>query len=141
MSRLQLWAMIGRLPLVMVKDLECGSSGLLPTLLTLYSLRCLTTDDGSLIGERVIRFLNLTRQFGDAAIHARGSNIKGIRVVINYDFTTGVEGYVHRIGRTGRAGAADLAYTFFGDQDAKSAIDLIKIWKGLISASLQRFVN
>ncbi|KAM1229749.1 hypothetical protein ACFX15_039403 [Malus domestica] len=61
MSRLHLWAMIGWWPSVMVKDLECGSIGLLPTLLTLYSLRCLTTEDGSLISEfEVQHFSNLT---------------------------------------------------------------------------------
>ncbi|KAI5604754.1 hypothetical protein BDE02_01G308700 [Populus trichocarpa] len=102
---------------------------------------------------------NLTRQFGAAAIHgdksqserdyvlsqfrtgrspilvatdvaARGLDIKDIRVVINYDFPTGVEDYVHRIGRTGRAGATGVAYTFFGDQDAKHASDLIKVLEG-----------
>ena len=52
------------------------------------------------------------------------------RVVINYDFPTGVEDNVHRIGRTGRAGATGLAYTFFGNQDAKHASDLIKILEG-----------
>ncbi|KAJ0110692.1 hypothetical protein Patl1_02784 [Pistacia atlantica] len=52
------------------------------------------------------------------------------RVVVNYDFPTGVEDYVHRIGRTGRAGATGLAYTFFGDQDAKYASDLIKLLEG-----------
>lgn len=52
------------------------------------------------------------------------------RVVVNYDFPNGVEDYVHRIGRTGRAGATGLAYTFFGDQDAKHASDLIKILEG-----------
>ncbi|KAJ7970819.1 putative Dead box ATP-dependent RNA helicase [Quillaja saponaria] len=102
---------------------------------------------------------NLTRQFGAAAIHgdksqgerdhvlnqfrtgrspvlvatdvaARGLDIKDIRVVVNYDFPTGVEDYVHRIGRTGRAGATGLAYTFFGDQDAKYASDLVKVLEG-----------
>lgn len=52
------------------------------------------------------------------------------RVVINYDFPSGVEDYVHRIGRTGRAGATGIAYTFFGEQDAKYASDLIKILEG-----------
>uniref|UniRef100_A0A7N2L033 Helicase C-terminal domain-containing protein n=1 Tax=Quercus lobata TaxID=97700 RepID=A0A7N2L033_QUELO len=52
------------------------------------------------------------------------------KVVINYDFPTGVEDYVHRIGRTGRAGAIGLAYTFFDDQDAKYASDLIKVLEG-----------
>lgn len=51
-------------------------------------------------------------------------------MVVNYDFPTGVEDYVHRIGRTGRAGATGLAYTFFGDQDAKYASDLIKVLEG-----------
>ncbi|XP_024996140.1 ATP-dependent RNA helicase-like protein DB10 isoform X2 [Cynara cardunculus var. scolymus] len=102
---------------------------------------------------------NLTRQFGAAAIHgdksqgerdhvlsqfrtgkspvlvatdvaARGLDVKDIRVVVNYDFPTGVEDYVHRIGRTGRAGATGEAYTFFGDQDAKHASELVKVLEG-----------
>lgn len=52
------------------------------------------------------------------------------RVVINYDFPTGVEDYVHRIGRTGRAGATGLAHTFFSEQDGKYAKDLIKVLEG-----------
>ncbi|KAM0843453.1 hypothetical protein ACQ4PT_057705 [Festuca glaucescens] len=63
-------------------------------------------------------------------VAARGLDIKDIRVVINYDFPTGVEDYVHRIGRTGRAGATGLAYTFLCDQDSKYAADLIKILEG-----------
>nr|GFA12941.1 DEAD-box ATP-dependent RNA helicase 14-like [Tanacetum cinerariifolium] len=39
----------------------------------------------------------------------------------------GVEEYVHRIGRTGRAGATGQTYTFFGDQDAKHASNLVKL--------------
>ncbi|XP_051114842.1 ATP-dependent RNA helicase-like protein DB10 [Andrographis paniculata] len=99
---------------------------------------------------------NLTRQFGAAAIHgdkcqserehilnqfrtgrspvlvatdvaARGLDVKDIRVVINYDFPTGIEDYVHRIGRTGRAGATGLAYTFFCSNDERHASDLIKL--------------
>ncbi|KAI5054284.1 hypothetical protein GOP47_0030824 [Adiantum capillus-veneris] len=42
-------------------------------------------------------------------VAARGLDVKDIRVVINYDFPTGVEDYVHRIGRTGRAGATGRA--------------------------------
>lgn len=51
-------------------------------------------------------------------------------MVINYDFPTGIEDYVHRIGRTGRAGATGIAYTFFSDQDWKYASDLIKLLEG-----------
>ncbi|KAK8947205.1 DEAD-box ATP-dependent RNA helicase 14 [Platanthera zijinensis] len=63
-------------------------------------------------------------------VAARGLDIKDIRFVINYDFPTGVEDYVHRIGRTGRAGATGVAYTFFCDQDSKYASDLVKILVG-----------
>jgi ATP-dependent RNA helicase DDX5/DBP2 len=49
------------------------------------------------------------------------------RMVINYDFPTGIEDYVHRIGRTGRAGATGVACTFFCQKDARFAKDLIKI--------------
>lgn len=51
-------------------------------------------------------------------------------MVINYDFPTGVEDYVHRIGRTGRAGATGMAYTFFCEQDAKHASELVKLLEG-----------
>ncbi|CAI5518806.1 unnamed protein product, partial [Closterium sp. Naga37s-1] len=63
-------------------------------------------------------------------VAARGLDVKDIRCVINYDFPTGVEDYVHRIGRTGRAGATGTAYTFFGPQDGKYARELIKVLEG-----------
>ncbi|KAK4265971.1 hypothetical protein QN277_026950 [Acacia crassicarpa] len=63
-------------------------------------------------------------------VAARGLDIKDIRVVINYDFPTGIEDYVHRIGRTGRAGATGLSYTFISEQDWKHAGDLIKVLEG-----------
>ncbi|KAK6913628.1 DEAD/DEAH box helicase domain, partial [Dillenia turbinata] len=63
-------------------------------------------------------------------VAARGLDIKDIRVVINYDFPTGIEDYVHRIGRTGRAGATGVSYTFFSEQDWKYASDLIKVLEG-----------
>ena len=45
-------------------------------------------------------------------IAARGIDVDGISHVINYDLPTEVESYVHRIGRTGRAGATGIALTF-----------------------------
>ncbi|XP_021752168.1 DEAD-box ATP-dependent RNA helicase 40-like [Chenopodium quinoa] len=63
-------------------------------------------------------------------VAARGLDIKDIRVVINYDFPTGIEDYVHRIGRTGRAGAIGMAYTFLSEQDWKHAGDLVKVLEG-----------
>ncbi|KAJ4834336.1 hypothetical protein Tsubulata_037534 [Turnera subulata] len=63
-------------------------------------------------------------------VAARGLDIKDIRVVINYDFPNGIEDYVHRIGRTGRAGATGVSYTFFSEQDWKHAADLVKVLEG-----------
>ncbi|KAG8370581.1 hypothetical protein BUALT_Bualt14G0132000 [Buddleja alternifolia] len=63
-------------------------------------------------------------------VAARGLDIRDIRVVINYDFPNGIEDYVHRIGRTGRAGATGIAYTFFSEQDWKYAPDLVKLLEG-----------
>jgi len=47
--------------------------------------------------------------------------------VINYDYPTCSEDYVHRIGRTGRRDRKGTSYTFFTLNNAKSAQDLIKV--------------
>jgi ATP-dependent RNA helicase RhlE len=50
-------------------------------------------------------------------IAARGIDVDGVSHVINYDLPDAAESYVHRIGRTGRAGATGLAVSFCeGDQ-------------------------
>ena len=60
-------------------------------------------------------------------VAARGLDIKDVRAVINYDFPGNVEDYVHRIGRTGRAGAKGNAYTFFTARDDRKAAPLVKL--------------
>lgn len=49
-------------------------------------------------------------------VAARGLDVPNVGAVINFDFPNGVEDYVHRIGRTGRAGATGESYTFFTPQ-------------------------
>ena len=49
-------------------------------------------------------------------VAARGLDVPNVGVVVNFDFPNGVEDYVHRIGRTGRAGATGKSYTFFTPQ-------------------------
>ncbi len=50
-------------------------------------------------------------------ILARGIDIKGINLVINYDVPQDAEDYVHRIGRTARADAKGVAITLISDSD------------------------
>ncbi|KQN09435.1 DEAD/DEAH box helicase [Sphingobium sp. Leaf26] len=58
-------------------------------------------------------------------VAARGLDIKGVSHVFNYDAPWHPDDYVHRIGRTGRAGASGVAYTFVTEADAE-AIDNIQ---------------
>lgn len=50
---------------------------------------------------------------------ARGIDLQGIQTVLNYDFPQSTQTYIHRIGRTGRAGHTGEAITFFTTEDAK----------------------
>jgi superfamily II DNA/RNA helicase len=50
-------------------------------------------------------------------VAARGIDVPGINLVVNYDAPRQAEDYVHRIGRTGRAGRAGVAVTFLGHSD------------------------
>merc|ERR1719189_2628278 len=61
-------------------------------------------------------------------VASRGIHVNDITHVINYDYANSVEDYVHRIGRTGRAGTFGTAYTFFDRRlDAKKARPLVKV--------------
>ncbi|KAI5479913.1 ATP-dependent rna helicase dbp2 [Pseudohyphozyma bogoriensis] len=53
--------------------------------------------------------------------------VKDIGYVINYDMPNSIEDYIHRIGRTGRAGAKGTAYAFLNSDNSKVAQDLIKV--------------
>lgn len=49
---------------------------------------------------------------------ARGLDFAGVRLVVNYDIPTSVVAYIHRVGRTGRAGARDgAAVTYYTEAD------------------------
>merc|ERR1712217_13181 len=62
-------------------------------------------------------------------VASRGLDVKDIKYVINYDFPTQIEDYIHRVGRTGRAGAFGSSYTFFTSDKARHANDLINVLK------------
>jgi ATP-dependent RNA helicase DeaD len=50
-------------------------------------------------------------------IAARGIDVEGITHIFNYDIPEDLESYIHRIGRTGRAGEEGLAITFANPKD------------------------
>ncbi len=57
-------------------------------------------------------------------VAARGLDVKDVSLVVNYDFPGKMEDYVHRIGRTGRAGAKGKAMSLFTSGDARHARSL-----------------
>ncbi len=62
-------------------------------------------------------------------VAARGLDIAELPCVINYDLPYNAEDYVHRIGRTGRAGASGDAISFCTDKDARLLADIEKLIK------------
>ncbi len=69
-------------------------------------------------------------------VAARGLDIPHVTHVINFDLPTDIDDYVHRIGRTGRAGKKGLATAFFSDKDSSLARGLAE----LLSVSFHPFL-
>jgi len=51
---------------------------------------------------------------------ARGLDVEGVDVVVNYELPDDPENYIHRIGRTGRAGQEGKAYSLVGERDVEA---------------------
>lgn len=68
------------------------------------------------------------------AVAERGLDINSVTHVINYDCPKSGEEYVHRIGRTGRAGQRGTAITYMTTSDSRMAADIIKIVKDAAQA-------
>ncbi|MEH7255517.1 DEAD/DEAH box helicase [Neobacillus niacini] len=58
-------------------------------------------------------------------VAARGLDVEGVTHVFNYDIPQDAESFVHRIGRTGRAGTKGLAITFYSTDD-RPTLDMIE---------------
>jgi superfamily II DNA/RNA helicase len=65
-------------------------------------------------------------------VAARGLDISDLPCVINYDLPYNAEDYVHRIGRTGRAGASGDAISIYSDKDERLLADIEKLIKQTI---------
>lgn len=59
-------------------------------------------------------------------VAARGLDIAGLSHVFNFDVPSSAEDYIHRIGRTGRAGASGRAFTIAASKDDKKYVDAIE---------------
>ena len=62
-------------------------------------------------------------------VAARGLDIAELPCVINFDLPYNAEDYVHRIGRTGRAGASGDAISLYTDKDERLLVDIEKMIK------------
>lgn len=63
------------------------------------------------------------------SVAARGLNISNIKLVVNYDLPSDIDEYVHRIGRTGRAGNVGEAISFFNEKNRNIAKGLLEIFE------------
>lgn len=59
-------------------------------------------------------------------VAARGLDIKGVKLVINYDVAPCPDDHIHRIGRTGRAGVPGRAVTFLDHRESKEAREVMR---------------
>uniref|UniRef100_A0A146MG33 Probable ATP-dependent RNA helicase DDX52 n=1 Tax=Lygus hesperus TaxID=30085 RepID=A0A146MG33_LYGHE len=62
-------------------------------------------------------------------IMGRGIDFVGIKLVVNYDFPNSAISYIHRIGRTGRAGMSGRAVTYFTDEDKPALRTIARVMK------------
>ena len=62
-------------------------------------------------------------------VAARGLDIDQLPMVINYEIPSAPEDYVHRIGRTGRAGALGTAISFVSPEEEKYLTEIEKLIK------------
>ncbi len=72
-------------------------------------------------------------------VAARGLDIADLPAVFNFDVPFNAEDYVHRIGRTGRAGASGLAVTLVSSSDARLVADIEKLIKKKIELEPMEF--
>lgn len=73
-----------------------------------------------------------TRVLVATDVAARGIDVDGISHVINYELPIEPENYIHRVGRTGRAGAKGIAISFCDPSDVRLLIPIEKLIKQTI---------
>jgi len=77
-------------------------------------------------------------------VASRGIDVKDIKRVINYEFPTNIENYIHRIGRTARAGKKGEAVSYFTEDDfglTKELVEILTEAKQEIPPELNKIVS
>ena len=77
----------------------------------------------------------LTRVLVATDVAARGIDVEGISHVINYDLPNVSESYVHRVGRTGRAGAVGSAISFVDPDEREFLAGIERLIKRTIPSA------
>ena len=65
-------------------------------------------------------------------VAARGLDVDGVTMVVNYDIPDDSESYVHRIGRTGRMGRKGVAWSFVSGEDSPNMTKIISTWNMVV---------
>lgn len=99
-----------------------------------YSAEALHGDMTQKVRDKVMnKFRNGNVSFLVATdVAARGLDISNLEFIINYDVPQNYDSYVHRIGRTGRAGGSGFAFTLVSKQDATNFNNIKKVSKAKI---------
>ena len=99
-----------------------------------YQVECLHGDMKQLSRDRVMEMFRegMVNVLIATDVAARGLDIDGIDVIFNYDIPDDVEYYIHRIGRTARAGKKGTAYTFV----TKREMNRIKLFEKHLKLSI-----
>ena len=100
---------------------ELNDSGLKSSSIHSYKTTAARAKAIQLFNEQKIRVLVATD------IAARGLDIQGIDAVINYDIPHVLSDYIHRIGRTGRAGTKGVAITLISQNEQTALLDLERL--------------
>lgn len=115
--------------IVFVSKQEKADS-LLEDLMQNYDPNCLVLHGGIDKDDRISTFSSFkkghARVLVATSVAARGLDVKNCICVVNYDCPNHYEDYVHRCGRTGRAGNKGFAYTFITPDQGQHTADIIK---------------
>ena len=118
--------------IVFVSKQEKADS-LLEDLMQAFDPNCLVLHGGIDRDDRISTFSSFkkgkTKVLVATSVAARGLDVKNCVCVVNYDCPNHYEDYVHRCGRTGRAGNKGFAYTFITPDQGQHAADIIKAFE------------